>query len=162
LINAGLKRTPSATPKLLKGNMMIRVPALLTRMTLAFSILTSAAAPLAAAPLPAPFSGASSTDVIMIGQRERFERRGNIAFLNGNRGYRNQRRGFREYNGFWFPASAFLGAIIIGEILNGPRMIRRDGSHVRWCADRYRSYRASSNSYQPYNGPRRICYSPYN
>jgi len=34
-------------------------------------------------------------------------------------------------------------------------------AHTRWCYNRYRSYRAYDNTYQPYNGPRRQCYSPY-
>lgn len=34
-------------------------------------------------------------------------------------------------------------------------------AHVRWCYERYRSYRAWDNSWQPYHGPRRQCYSPY-
>ena len=34
-------------------------------------------------------------------------------------------------------------------------------AHVNWCYSRYRSYRASDNTFQPYNGPRRPCYSPY-
>jgi hypothetical protein len=34
-------------------------------------------------------------------------------------------------------------------------------AHIDWCYSRYRSYRASDNSFQPYNGPRRACYSPY-
>ncbi|NMG41335.1 BA14K family protein [Chelativorans sp. ZYF759] len=34
-------------------------------------------------------------------------------------------------------------------------------AHVRWCQNRYRSYRVSDNSFQPYNGPRRQCRSPY-
>lgn len=34
-------------------------------------------------------------------------------------------------------------------------------AHVRWCDNRYRSYRASDNSFQPYNGPRQQCRSPY-
>lgn len=38
---------------------------------------------------------------------------------------------------------------------------RGGSAHVRWCYNRYRSYRASDNTYQPYNGPRRQCYSPY-
>jgi hypothetical protein len=33
---------------------------------------------------------------------------------------------------------------------------------VRWCQNRYRSYRRSSDTFQPYNGPRRRCNSPYN
>ena len=34
-------------------------------------------------------------------------------------------------------------------------------AHYRWCENRYRSYRASDNSFQPYHGPRRACISPY-
>ena len=34
-------------------------------------------------------------------------------------------------------------------------------AHVRWCHNRYRSYRQWDNTYQPYNGPRRQCVSPY-
>jgi hypothetical protein len=34
-------------------------------------------------------------------------------------------------------------------------------AHVRWCYDRYRSYRAWDNTFQPYGGPRRQCWSPY-
>jgi len=34
-------------------------------------------------------------------------------------------------------------------------------AHVRWCYEHYRSYRAYDNTYQPYNGPRRQCRSPY-
>ena len=38
---------------------------------------------------------------------------------------------------------------------------RSGGGHTGWCYARYRSYRAWDNTYQPYNGPRRQCYSPY-
>jgi hypothetical protein len=31
------------------------------------------------------------------------------------------------------------------------------GSHAHDCASRYRSYRASDNTYQPNHGPRQIC-----
>lgn len=34
-------------------------------------------------------------------------------------------------------------------------------AHVQWCYNRYRSYRAYDNSFQPYNGPREQCYTPY-
>ena len=36
-----------------------------------------------------------------------------------------------------------------------------NSAHVAWCYDRYRSYRAWDNTFQPYNGPRRQCWSPY-
>ena len=38
---------------------------------------------------------------------------------------------------------------------------RTGSSHTEWCYNRYRSYRAYDNTYQPYGGPRRQCYSPY-
>ncbi|MCR4268047.1 BA14K family protein [Nitratireductor sp. ZSWI3] len=34
-------------------------------------------------------------------------------------------------------------------------------AHVNWCYNRYRSYRAVDNTFQPYHGPRRQCISPY-
>ncbi|PBC03276.1 BA14K family protein [Mesorhizobium sp. WSM3860] len=41
------------------------------------------------------------------------------------------------------------------------RTERLSRAHVQWCYDRYRSYRAWDNTFQPYNGPRRQCISPY-
>lgn len=34
-------------------------------------------------------------------------------------------------------------------------------AHINWCHNRYKSYRAWDNTYQPYHGPRRQCWSPY-
>ena len=45
-----------------------------------------------------------------------------------------------------------------------PRVYRSPGygnSHEAWCYNRYRSYRAYDNTFQPYYGPRRQCWSPY-
>ena len=94
------------------------------------------------------------------------EWRGNrYGYYNGHRGYRERRRGYRYHDGWWFPPAAFaLGAIVGGAIANQPaprRVMRVDSAHAEWCYNRYRSYRASDNTYQPYNGPRRQCYSPY-
>lgn len=38
----------------------------------------------------------------------------------------------------------------------------RGSRHVRWCHNRYKSYRAWDNTFQPYKGPRKQCWSPYN
>jgi len=86
-----------------------------------------------------------------------FRRRGDSAYYHGHKGYRHKREGYRYYNGFWFPLAAFgIGALI------GSGVARSNTSaHVDWCYDHYRSYRAYDNTYQPYNGPRRPCYSPY-
>src|SRR5680860_1547996 len=34
-------------------------------------------------------------------------------------------------------------------------------AHYQDCRSRYNSYDWQSNTYQPYNGPRQACYSPY-
>ena len=86
----------------------------------------------------------------------------NYRYWNGHRGYRHWRRGYREYNGWWFPLAAFTaGAVISGALNDGTPVYRGGNRHVQWCYNRYRSYRASDNTFQPYNGPRRQCYSPY-
>ncbi|MER8916871.1 BA14K family protein [Mesorhizobium sp. M0761] len=41
------------------------------------------------------------------------------------------------------------------------RTQRLSSAHVQWCYDRYRSYRAWDNTFQPYGGPRQQCWSPY-
>ena len=33
--------------------------------------------------------------------------------------------------------------------------------HVGWCSSRFKSYRWRDNSYQPYSGPRKQCWSPH-
>jgi hypothetical protein len=90
-----------------------------------------------------------------------FYRYGGYGWYNGYRGYRYYRPGYREYNGWWFPAAVLggLGAAIIGNAIVNSN--HGGSAHVQWCYDHYRSYRASDNTYQPYNGPRRQCVSPY-
>ena len=61
-----------------------------------------------------------------------------------NNGYYNN--GY--YNGYYAPRHYY-------------RAGRLSSAHVQWCYDRYRSYRAYDNTFQPYNGPRQQCYSPY-
>ena len=87
--------------------------------------------------------------------------RGNYARHNyrswhGHRGYSYYRPGYRQYNGWWYPAAAFTTGVVIGTT------VYRGGgnSHVRWCSNNYASYRVSDNTFQPYNGPRRQCISP--
>ena len=37
----------------------------------------------------------------------------------------------------------------------------RVSAHVEWCAARYLSYDVRTDTYQPYHGTRRQCWSPY-
>lgn len=73
--------------------------------------------------------------------------------------------------------SAIVGAIVGGVIVNQLHQPRApqpqvhhprpqqgtflSQAHINWCHNRWRSYRVSDNSYQPYNGPRRVCVSPH-
>ena len=93
----------------------------------------------------------------------RGDRRG---FYRGHRGYRDRRPGYRYHDGYWFPPAAFIAGAIFGGAIAAqepPIRYRPRGvnSHVDWCHARYRSYRAYDNTFQPYNGPRRQCRSPY-
>lgn len=91
--------------------------------------------------------------------RDRDDRRG---YYRGHRGSREYRRGYRRHSdGFWYPLAVFGAAAIIGgAIANQPRA-SGGSSHVQWCADRYRTYRASDNTYVPRVGVRAYCNSPY-
>ncbi|WP_404809895.1 BA14K family protein [Microvirga lenta] len=172
---------------------MKRVVSGLCALSLAFTFAGSALSSANAAPFPA-ISGKSGDDAVQQvqfrrdGDRDRFERRlerrrferrferprfehrGRWGYYNGHRGFREYRRGYRHYNGWWFPPAAFVaGAIIGGAIANQPAVaappiyapVRLSAAHVAWCEQRWKSYRVSDNSYQPYNGPRQACVSPY-
>ena len=142
---------------------------------MATSIVTSLAAasatPAMAVPAFHPEGPKATTMVEQVQYDRRYHvtRRGDGYYMNGHRGYRDYRPGYRQYDDFWFPAGAFVAGALIGSALNQPRYAeprysattRYGNSHVQWCYDRYRSYRASDNSFQPYNGPRQQCYSPY-
>ncbi len=95
-------------------------------------------------------------------RRGGWERHG---WYNGHRGYRGYRHGYRYHNGYWFPLAAFGAGAIIGGALSAPPRATYSGSmspsHVRWCENRYRSYRAYDNTFQPNRGARRACISPY-
>ncbi|MCV3735467.1 BA14K family protein (plasmid) [Rhizobium sp. TRM96647] len=85
-------------------------------------------------------------------------------YYNGHRGYRYARPGYRYHDGYWFPLAAFATGAIIGGAITAPRAPAYSGggsAHTQWCYNRYRSYRAYDNTFQPYNGPRQQCYSPY-
>ncbi|MBN9220913.1 MAG: BA14K family protein [Mesorhizobium sp.] len=107
--------------------------------------------------------------------------RGNWNRGNWNRGdnWRWRHRHYRGGGGYYDDgAAAVLGlglGLGLGSMYNNynnydyyqpaPRRYYRAGrlssAHVQWCYNRYRSYRAYDNTFQPYNGPRQQCWSPY-
>lgn len=93
-----------------------------------------------------------------------YYRHGGYHYYNGHRGYNYYRPGYRQYNGWWFPAGAFAAGAIIGGAIAAQPQPSYGGpvsAHVQWCANRYRSYRAYDNTFQPNYGPRQQCVSPY-
>jgi len=149
---------------------MFRITSTLCAAAMALSV--PVAAPAIAMPMTAP--AWQQQDTIQVqrgGPRRGFERRGGRYYYNGHRGYRERRAGYRQHEGWWFPPAAFIaGAIIGGAIANQPPPVRvvprgrampRQHAHIEWCYARYRSYRDWDNTFQPYNGPRRQCVSPY-
>ncbi len=127
---------------------------------------------IAAPPPPRPplnFTEIDTAPLVRVHDRRRnwnggyYRGRGGFYYYNGHRGYRNYRRGYRRYNGWWFPPGAFSFGFVPGPGFGVPPAYGRGLSpaHYRWCSRRYRSYRPYDNSFQPYHGPRRLCFSPY-
>ncbi|OBZ94269.1 hypothetical protein ADU59_16375 [Pararhizobium polonicum] len=89
-------------------------------------------------------------------RNRRDDRRG--YYRDDRRGYyRNDYRRHHRHNN----AGAIIGGLAAGAIIGGalasqPRY-SNGNSHVQSCYARYRSYRASDNTYQPNYGPRRQC-----
>lgn len=76
---------------------------------------------------------------------------------------------------FFFPAAGFVAGAVVGSAFGDGyydgyypygyyypyyRTASYGDAHAQWCYHRYRSYRASDNTFQPYNGPRQQCISP--
>ena len=98
---------------------------------------------------------------------------------NGGRWHRERPRYRRHGDGWGWGASGLMLGLGLGlpygyygpgyyygpDYYAPPRRVYRvykgSNAHVRWCYARYRSYRASDNTFQPYHGPRKQCRSPY-
>ena len=139
---------------------------------LSVSFIGAEIATASAAPLYVPQAPTASSDVQTVagrGDGPRWNRRNHFrgqrefrgqrdGYWNGHRGYREYRRGYKRHGDLWFPLAAFAtGAIISGAIANDRPPVYRGNSHVEYCYNRYKSYRASDNTFQPYNGPRQQC-----
>lgn len=141
------------------------------------TVLIGSIAPLSAAPIK-PSTQIIGTDNIIDVRDHRHHRnrnwhghRAGPRHWHGHPRYRDYRPGYRRHSdGWWYPLAAFGAGAVLGGALAAPApaprvyqapAYRYSNAHVQWCYDRYRSYRASDNTFQPYNGPRKQCYSPY-
>lgn len=145
----------------------------LVAATLAASFAAASALPLSAAPLSAPKPATAQNDLTTVQYEQEWksmppmfprsnadiQMRGDIAYYNGHRGYRYQREGYVEHEGWWFPAEAFPDrSMVTGSIRTAPSLSRE---HVDWCMAHFETYRPADNTYSPPRGPRKACISPY-
>lgn len=133
---------------------------------LAASLAVATALPASAAPFGAQSQGATNAPIVLAQSGPRDYRRGDRndgPRYKGYRGSRNYHDGWRRHsNGWWYPLAAFGIGAAVGATIAQPRVVVPSGnSHIAWCYSHYRSYRASDNTFQPYNGRRRQCVSPY-
>ena len=157
--------------------MKLKLTAILAAMCIGLSGLgTAHAAPAGVKVVPGAVPAAHN-NVVKIGHRNRgrvhvgIHWYGGHVYFNGHRGYRHHKRGYRKHRGYWFPHRAFIVVYPRHRHVYfpryrapqpvKPRIIRLSHAHVRWCDAKYRSYRHSDNTFQPYHGPRKQCVSPY-
>jgi hypothetical protein len=132
------------------------------------------AMPLGKVVAPQQVSGSVGGEIIFVQSGRRSSGRNSSRNDNwrGYRGSRNRCRNCRRRrnDGLWYPAAAFAAGAIVGSAASRPRTVhhvhhvapsRHNSRHVAWCRNRFRTYRVSDNTFQPNNGPRRQCHSPY-
>ena len=138
----------------------------------ALGVLAGLSAPAAAT----PFAGAGRTvapatveqDVVQIRHRGCYGGwcgrygRNHLRYRYWDDDWRYRRYHRRYYNSY---PQFYLGlGVPAYRYYAPPRRYHRGGgssAHVAWCYNRYRSYRQWDNTYQPYYGSRRQCWSPY-
>lgn len=149
-------------------------------LTAASAVTPALSSPLRIAP---SYSAPAATEVTKVDWRHRrggsyHHRRGFVSDADrirgiprGNRHHYRGWRGHNRHGGYYYrrhdndfigPAAGFVAGALIGGLVTNSISGGGGNSHVQWCYNRYRSYRASDNTFQPYNGPRRQCNSPYN
>jgi len=86
--------------------------------------------------------------------------RGRGGFSRGRGGFSGFNRGGIYYRGGGYYRSNNVVPYIVGGVAYQSQA--HYSQHVAWCDEKYRSYNVRTDSFQPYNGPRRRCNSPYN
>ena len=78
--------------------------------------------------------------------------------------YHNRPAHRRYYDNYFdVPTPRYSGQRRIGgnPATGGSSRLKAAQNHSDWCASRYRSYRASDDTFQPFEGPRKHCLSPF-
>lgn len=77
--------------------------------------------------------------------------------------FRNRPAHRRYYDTYFdVPTPAYSGQRRLGgtPAIGSASRLEDARTHQGWCASRYRSYRASDDTFQPFDGPRTPCISP--
>ncbi len=128
----------------------------------ALALLTAVTsyAPAEAFPV-ANVSQAQSSDILHVRDSGRFRHK---SWKGGNHHSGGRWNRGKHYGGYYGGyhhdnAGAIIGGLAAGAIIGGilSNGARSGGSHAQYCYSRYKSYRASDNTFQPYNGPRQQC-----
>ena len=156
-----------------------RFPSRMRLGLIALGLIAGLTAPAAAAPLAgiaraavAPAAGNASSDLVQVTYRSNCYRYGNCRrYGNWNNNWNNNywngddwryRKYRRHHRRNLYVQPRFYLGVPAYRYVQPRRYYRGGGSaHVAWCYYRYRSYRAWDNTYQPYHGPRRQCWSPF-
>lgn len=83
------------------------------------------------------------------------------------RHYRPRHHRYHRHRGNGDVAAGIIGGLAAGAIIGSMANSQSSSNnlprnyHVEWCLNKYRSYDVRSDTFQPYNGPRKRCNSPY-
>ena len=123
-----------------------------------------AGAAITMAPVPVETGGLAEPVQLYVDRRYRY-RPYRYGRYNRYRPYRYGRYNrYRPYRRYRRNRGAAIGLGIAGALLGGAIVANQGnlGRHHAYCEGRYRSYRRSDGTFQPYgNRPRRRCNSPY-
>ncbi len=140
---------------------------LISTTFLGAAITFTSIAPTIAAPIhiPAPQNTLDVNNSV-VDVRHRGHRHHRHAYKRGKyKRHNNHYRGSRHHRGHRYSRSNrnivpyIIGGVILGSAI--AQSSNRGSNHVRWCDRKYRSYDVRSDTFQPYNGPRKRCNSPY-
>ena len=110
-------------------------------------------------PIPTPYGPGFDTGVV-IGPRDGC--RTVVDCSPGNFANRPAHR--RHYDNYFdVPTPTYSGQRRLdgNPSMSGPSRIGLPAGHVEWCSDRYRTYRISDDTFQPVEGGRKPCISPF-
>lgn len=141
-------------PDLSEDTSMDKLQTGLAAATIAATFVIGSITNASAAPIFVPTSVATQSDVLQV--------RDGVRWHNGHRGYRDYRHGYQRYDGWWFPAGAFItGALIGGAIANSNSYYDDDYYSQSYRPRYYQPRYYEPRYYEPrYYAPQRVYRQP--